>query len=415
MDFFTKFTKTRKPSLEIGLENESETPKDENVHCEADVGEEDEDDDFITNEVKRRLKELRRNSFMVLIPEESSSMEGEDEEDDDLEVEMNYNECRRRNLEEDNQLHAFHMFDKMYDKYCDRMLVFDRLSSEHLKLVGGFNGVPSTPSPRSGSKKLALPFRCLSLKPEAEYETEQLIDLHQDLETSYVSQICLTWEVLHSHYTQLSCQTEQSIHYNYIAEQFQQFQVLLQRYIENEPFEHGSRVEIYARARNSMPKLLQVPDIRVSDSRGLEVEQSDLCVAADNCFIRVIESSIMTFQLFLKFDNKKSSGGRNLFGGGAQNQMAIPIREIRSSVEQKQLRLKELRKRKKSWKKKSWPTTGEEVDLLFGLIEIKLLLRVLRTEKITKEQLLWCDEKMKKIEISDGKLQRDPSPILFPC
>ncbi|KAK0596834.1 hypothetical protein LWI29_019506 [Acer saccharum] len=63
-----------------------------------------------------------------------------------------------------------------------------------------------TPSPKSASKKLASPFRCLSLKKidQPGEETENLQqpenDPYQDLETAYVAQICLTWEALHCQY-----------------------------------------------------------------------------------------------------------------------------------------------------------------------------------------------------------------------
>lgn len=143
--------------------------------------------------------------------------------------------------------------------------------------IGVVASSPSTPSPRSASKKLPSPFRCLSLKrfdvPEDEDMEQHLqqqtgIDPFQDLETAYVAHLCLTWEALHCQYTQLShlisCQPETLTCYNHTAQQFQQFLVLLQRYIENEPFEQGSRSELYARARNAMPKLLQAPKIQGS-------------------------------------------------------------------------------------------------------------------------------------------------------
>lgn len=81
---------------------------------------------------------------------------------------------------------------------------------------------------------------------------------------------------------------------------------------------------------------------------------------------------------------------------------------------QKATKLKELRKKRKGWKKRSWPSSQEDVQLLFSLIDVKILSRVLRMVRISKEQLFWCEEKMKKLGVSDGKLQRDPSPILFP-
>lgn len=104
--------------------------------------------------------------------------------------------------------------------------------------------------------------------PEEDLEHFQQteIDPYQDLEKAYVAQLCLTWEALHCQYTQLShlisFQPETLTCYNHTAQQFQQFLVLLQRYIENEPFEQGSRAELYARARNAMPKLLQAPKIQ---------------------------------------------------------------------------------------------------------------------------------------------------------
>ena len=105
---------------------------------------------------------------------------------------------------------------------------------------------------------------------EPDEETENLqqpiIDPYQDLEIAYVAQICLTWEALHCQYTQLSqivlCQPENPICYNHSAQHLQQFQVLLQRFIENEPFQGGLRAEIYARARNILPKLLQIPNVQ---------------------------------------------------------------------------------------------------------------------------------------------------------
>lgn len=131
---------------------------------------------------------------------------------------------------------------------------------------------PATPSPRSASKKLTSPMRCLSLKrfEEPDDETEHLQrpenDPYQDIEMAYVAQICLTWEALHCQYTQLlqkiSCQPENPICYNHSAQQFQQFQVLLQRFIENEPFEQGLRPEVYGRTRKCFPKLLQVPNVK---------------------------------------------------------------------------------------------------------------------------------------------------------
>ena len=88
--------------------------------------------------------------------------------------------------------------------------------------------------------------------------------------------------------------------------------------------------------------------------------------------------------------------------------------KIQVSLLQKRVKAKELSKKTNGLRKKSWPQTWEGVQLLFAAIDIKLATRVLRMGKISKEQLLWCEEKMKKLNFSSGKLQRHPSPILFP-
>ncbi|KAK6911195.1 Protein of unknown function DUF1666 [Dillenia turbinata] len=434
MDFFKvkKFRKAHKPDPEKGSDDKpgplSDETKNENgdglmTKSAADNGAadpvsevEDDDDDFITNEIKRRLKELRRNSFMVLIPEEPCTEEEEEEEE---ERKSSSSEWRESEIE---HRHAYCCFDAIYDKYCERMLFFDRMSAQQLKEAG--SQVPLNPSPRSASKKLASPLRCLSLKriEEPEEEKEHLqppeIEPSQDLETVYVAHLCLTWETLHCQYTQMSqkisCQPENPTCYSHSAQQFQHFQVLLQRFIENEPFEQGLRVEKYARARNTLPKLLQVPNLEGLDRTELgREEESEMVVLAPD-LMREIENSILTFQLFLKMDKKKASSARNPFG--VQNQSATLLQLVQSSLQKKEVKLKEVRKKKKGWKKNSWPAAEEEVELLFGLIDCKIISRVLRMVKITKEQLLWCEEKMKKLELTnDGRLQRDLSPVLFPC
>ncbi|KAG8380277.1 hypothetical protein BUALT_Bualt07G0176600 [Buddleja alternifolia] len=440
MDFFklNKFRKAHKPDpnnltqdhpVPQPEEPENGTPdvmgKSVNLDSTNNAEMEDDDDDFITNEVKRRLKELRRNSFMVLIPEETSPAADDEEEEEEEEGETSSSEWR--DVEAEGR-QFWSGFDAVYDIYSDRMLFFDRLTSQQLLEAGCH--VVATPSPRSASKKLASPLRCLSLKrfeaPEEEIEHLQqpVNDPYHDLETAYVAQVCLSWEALHCQYTQLtqkiSCQPETPTSYNHSAQQFQQFEVLLQRFIENEPFELGSRPEIYARTRKSLPKLLQIPKILVllhgfnlaCEEKTTEEEASDVMVLAPD-FIRIIESCILSFRQFIKTDKKKSGGVRNRFASFSLS----PSLFFEWLELQKAMKVKEVWKKRKSYnKKKCWPSTKEEVEMLLGLIDVKVISRVVRMMRISKEQLFWCEEKMKKLGLlSDGKLQRDPSPTLFPC
>jgi hypothetical protein len=146
MDFFKvkKFRKAHNPGPEKDLEdNPMPQPEERKIENGGDdlsesansdpIAEaEDDDDDFITNELKRRLKELRRNSFMVLIPEEESCAEEEEEEEEEEEGETSSSEWRDVEAEARQWWCGF---DTVYDKYRERMLFFDRMSTQQLDEV----------------------------------------------------------------------------------------------------------------------------------------------------------------------------------------------------------------------------------------------------------------------------------------
>lgn len=127
-----------------------------------------------------------------------------------------------------------------------------------LKLANKFSD--SIRSPRSMSERIANKLSTINKKV-----ADVGHNPYRELEAAYVAQICLTWEALSWNYK--NCRSKHSSLRDLdtgcpatIAQQFQQFQVLLQRYIENEPYEHGRRPEIFARMRLLAPNLLLVPE-----------------------------------------------------------------------------------------------------------------------------------------------------------
>ena len=118
-------------------------------------------------------------------------------------------------------------------------------------------------SPRSMSERIVYKFQNVNKKP-----AEVGHNPYRELEAAYVAQICLTWEALNWNYKNFQTKRAsrgQDVDVGCpatVAQRFQQFQVLLQRYVENEPYEHGRRPEIYARVRHLAPKLLLVPEYR---------------------------------------------------------------------------------------------------------------------------------------------------------
>ncbi|KAF6168791.1 hypothetical protein GIB67_012189 [Kingdonia uniflora] len=120
MDFFNvkKFRKAHKPNVERDLGDEqvvlTEEVKIENnkVDYKIEVKEEEDDDDFIEQGVKRRLKELRNKSGMSLM------LLKEDEEG------RSSSDWRGSEIEDHEP--PCHGFDELYENYCERMLFFDQ-------------------------------------------------------------------------------------------------------------------------------------------------------------------------------------------------------------------------------------------------------------------------------------------------
>lgn len=102
-------------------------------------------------------------------------------------------------------------------------------------------------------------------KSNSDPMTSFIRELHSDLEMVYVGQMCLSWEILHWQYQKAleiwDLDPDGMRRYNEVAGEFQQFQVLMQRFLENEPFE-GPRVQNYVKNRCILRNLLQVPVIR---------------------------------------------------------------------------------------------------------------------------------------------------------
>ncbi|KAK6925256.1 Protein of unknown function DUF1666 [Dillenia turbinata] len=300
----------------------------------------------------------------------------------------------------------------VFQKYDEEMLFLDRISAQKLYETESLRSFEVCP--RSISQRIV---QKLSTR------TKKLSDSHRnpyyELEAAYVAQICLTWEALNWNYKNF--QSLRAARRDFdpgcpakIAQQFQQFHVLLQRYIENEPYEYGKRPEIYARMRKLAPKLLQVPEYRDTEDDPKDKEYGSRI--SSNLFLLILEDCIHTFMNFLKADREKR----------CQIFKRFFKKKHRSSVDQtlllfvkkantkKQVKLKDMRRGRKCFIKRSLKE-GEDMEILMGLIDLKVVSRVLRMTDISEEQLHWCQEKMSRVSVSEGKLHRDSTPLFFPA
>lgn len=336
-----------------------------------------------------------------------------------------YNYCYKNSLQPSLGQRSCSISDEtLYEKYNERMHHFDILNYEQLHAVG----FPQPPQLlKSRSQRMVSSLRQLSSRRREPGDDQIEQQHHKDeLETIYVSQTCLTWEVLHWQYKKIqqraAFNSKPSPGYDRSAEQFQYFQVLLQRFLENEPYDRGLRSQIYARRRYQLPKLLQVPDVKAligEEGDRIPAEQATLITASQ--LAGIIEGSVMTFWDFLKADKEKSSKTLDVLWGQPKpmdsTDLAL-LKTIKTCLNKKEARLQELKRKRKCLRQKlrsNISLSKEEAnEILLGFIDIKLISRVLKMSRINKDHLRWCEEKLNKLVISKGKLHRDYSPVFFP-
>ncbi|XP_073036474.1 uncharacterized protein [Primulina eburnea] len=302
----------------------------------------------------------------------------------------------------------------LFQKYDEEMLFLDRISAQKLHETETLKSIQA--SPRSISERIVHKLGIRNKKT-----SRYCHNPYQELEAAYVAQICLTWEALNWNYKYFQRLRASRREHDpgcpaYIAQQFQQFQVLLQRYVENEPYEHGRRPEIYARIRSLAPKLLQVPEYRDSDQDDKREAESSGSRIPSISFLHIMKESIRTFMNFMKQDRRNHCQILAAFfsrkrSGSADATLLHLLKRVNKM---KKAKLNGLKRSGKCLRKRRL-REEEELEILMALIDLKVVSRVLRMADLSGEQLNWCENKMSKVRLSDRKLQRDSFPLFFPA
>ncbi|KAL6009133.1 hypothetical protein ACLOJK_022360 [Asimina triloba] len=184
--------------------------------------------------------------------------------------------------------------DEFYEKYNERMRWFDLLNYDRAHGLSAISKEElGSAEPMSTEARRVL-IRCLE----------------SDFEMVYVGQTCSSWEALHHQYRKVEALASSSTpitgaFFENVSGKFQQFQVMLERFMENERT-GAERSWSYVQGRLYLQYLLQVP--KVPD----KVERENQWTTGRAFFTRelmkVIEASITTFWNFIRSDSKKSPG-----------------------------------------------------------------------------------------------------------
>ncbi|XP_009779590.1 uncharacterized protein [Nicotiana sylvestris] len=381
----------------------------------------------LIEQLKMELRKVRDMGLPTIL-EESGSLKMEDLQPWKIEEKFQREDCM-------SELHKF------YKSYRERMRKFDILTYQKMYAIGYLQKDPiNDPFQHISSQRCSGP-KLKSLISQnirlLKHKRHDNIDpmvkfikvLQSDLEVIYVAQMCLSWEFLHWQYGKALSLWDSDPRgvrtYNEVAGEFQQFQVLLQRFIENEPFQ-GPRVQYYIKSRYDLRNLLQVPVIREDrmkdKNKARAGEKADYFITSD-MLVEILEESIRIFWQFVRADRNCSNmmvKGQNR----KRQELQAPedlelLMDVKKSLEKKEKKLKHALRGEccilRRFRKHKEEDDSDHVLYFFSQVDMKLVARVLNMSRLTTNQLVWCHNKLKKISFVHRKIHVDPSFLLFPC
>ncbi|MCL7034339.1 hypothetical protein MKW94_010458 [Papaver nudicaule] len=320
---------------------------------------------------------------------------------------------------------------KFYKIYAERMRKFDILNYQKMYAIGFLQ--LKDPLQTMSSRKSATPTLTSVLsqsfglskriKPEGESIEKFIKELQGELEVVYVGQLCLSWEYLHWQYLKarelLEADPYEVRRYNEVAGEFQQFQVLIQRFLEDEPFQ-GPRVQHYIKNRCVLRNLLQVPVVK-EDSKDKDGRRRKDAITC-SMLLQIIEESMRILWEFLRAD--KSEGNMILKGLlGPQIKLHVPedaelLVNVQTTLQKKEKKLKEIMRIGncivRKFQKQHEEHSSSQAHF-HSQVDLKLVSRVLNMSIITTDQLVWCRKKLDNITLVDRKIHLESSFLPFPC
>ncbi|CAH8258972.1 unnamed protein product [Arabidopsis lyrata] len=307
--------------------------------------------------------------------------------------------------------------DQVYKIYCERMRWYDILSRDRSY---GLSVI---------TNQLTASSLSLWGKP-AEKRIKQ--SMKKDLELVYVAQSCLSWEALQHQYITVRdssnlADSRGRFYDDDISREFQNFQVLLERFLEDERCE-GKRVLSFVQRRFELISFLQVPRLSGYNREGPYEGEKE---RPDKQVLNAIEKCIEVFYDFVKVDIKKPFFWERLkisLVNSPLMELEDPrdfrlFLDLKESLQKKEQLLKEMQgNKKKIWfKKKSFNIEEDTIEkdehfmlMRFIIIDLKLVSRVLHMSLVSSSHLKWCQHKLNNIHFNGDKISRTFSPVLFP-
>ncbi|XP_015076818.1 uncharacterized protein LOC107020822 [Solanum pennellii] len=383
----------------------------------------DDDDDILLEHqnLVRQMKMEMKNSRITGLPTISEDYESpkvvEDMKPLKIDEKIGYKYC----IEE---------IQKFYKSYAEKMKKLDILNYQtlnaisFLQLKDSEEFMSSKKTSMSIAKAFALPSFLANKQRKifADPAQKSISEMNRDLEIVYVGQICLSWEILYWQYGKAKDLLEHDPHeyhtYNQVAGEYQQFQVLLQRFVEDEPFQ-GPRVQNYVRKRCILRSFLQVPSIRddrFKGKKGGREEEKDVISIVK--LGEVIKETMQVFWEFLRADKREANLALKGVQGIQMDNAEIELfMNIKLDLQKKERKLKDVQRSGNCIVKKFQKQQERRLSpsLFASLVELKLVSRVLSLPRLRRDHLVWCQRKLSNINVAGRKVSMEQSFSLFPC
>ncbi|XP_023523715.1 uncharacterized protein LOC111787869 isoform X2 [Cucurbita pepo subsp. pepo] len=303
----------------------------------------------------------------------------------------------------------------LYKTYTDKMRKLDIFNTQTNYAIG-FVKLKEPVFPNDARKSSLKSLFSDMLRPgRADKGCLKLIkDIKRDMEMVYVGHLCLSWELLQWQHRKAKQLQQNDSQFSQVVNEFQLFCILIQRFIEDEPF-NGPRIENYAKNRRLVRNLLQVPAIREDC-----VNNKNLSTISTADLVSIIEDSIRVFRELLQTDKDIGNSAikfmfpqEHVHRIDTQNPFDAELMMI-----QKEKRLKDMMRSGNCIVKKLQRMSEEGIardELLIAEVELRLISRVVSMSRLTENQLIWCHKKLHQVKFVHGKVALEPSFLLFPC
>ncbi|XP_057768704.1 uncharacterized protein LOC130988765 [Salvia miltiorrhiza] len=310
--------------------------------------------------------------------------------------------------------------DPFHNKYTSRVRFFDVLYHERLHGISAIL-----------NEHLSNPHVLDCIEPSANYpmvwsrmaRKRVLRSLENDLEMINVAQSCLFWEALDHQYHKvealsLSDHCGNILFHHNISGKFQELQILLERFVENQRCE-SQKPSSVASKRLSLQGLLHVPD--ATGFVLMEMMSEDNCIRPTQ-LLEAIDKCIQAFWLYIKTDDRKKPFWKNEGIWRTHPPVEDPqdlelLYNVLKDLHKKGIMLRGVQGKSKCWirrKVKPMQAEHEKRNIVVAMIDMKLVQRMLKMSLISRSHLKWCQDKLNNLDFKQDNVFRARNSHLFP-